>query len=499
MPVTREQARQELARRELTRREQARAATPEAPTHPLESDLAKTFFPGVGGLLGGMGGGALGGMAGGIGAAPGMAAGGMTGAAAGEGARQFLSGMTGGPRRTATEALRGQLGEAITEGVGMGVGKAIPAAARLAGRAGRAATTRLGSMATGVSPQSIQRVFQRGAKQIVTPEFQEFAKGGIPETIRTKVIEGFNRFRTGHETRYDQALAALKPRLERTTTNLIPALDQFSKRLVEGNFLTSEMQPHKAVVPLLGKDLAPEAAKSAQKLTGILKRIEQIATVPRAGMTEVGILPTEQAVRLKRELDTLLDFDPNAIQKMTKPAQAVLLGLRTALREATEAAVPELAEANGDYHLFRDLYDVIQPQLHDPTIETTLRQLTRNKNTFNFRMLQDVDQQLAPDERFLNQVLDVLAGSEFGKEPNIYRALLPGTFGMFQGFAGQGPVGGAVGLLLGMGATSPRVFGRGLRAAEAVAKPLTRAGRAVQPAASAAAPFTLRALRQEAE
>src|SRR3990167_1951629 len=335
MTVTPEAARRELARRELTRRQgqPSIASSTPAPRSFLNSQASRLLFPGVGQALGTGAGIGVGGMAGGVGAVPGGLIGAGTGAGAGEALRQLLGSLMGEGPKTTEEALRRPVEEAAVGMAGEAAGPAMGAAAGTIGRVGRAATKRIGQLVTSVSHEAIGRVFERGASNVITPEFQAFAKGGVPERIQTSVVNGFERFRDGAEQAYDKAIEGLKPEINHAIVDATSVVKGFHDRLVKSNVVSST---GKLVKTILGKQIAPEVPASQKKLVGILNRLQQFPQ---------GRVPAEQAIRLKRELDTLLDFDPNAIAKMTKQSQALLFGLRTSLKESIEQAVPGLRAA----------------------------------------------------------------------------------------------------------------------------------------------------------
>lgn len=492
MPLTAQEQEKLVALKSQGRNGRSVSRQSQEPRNVFERTFSRLLFPGVGQALGTAAGVATGGAAGGVGAVPGGLVGSATGAGAGEALRQFLAGMTGGRRpRSVSEALVSPVQEAAIGAAGETTGPALRAGMRGVASLGRAATVRGGQLVTSVSPEAIQRVFQRGASRVITPEFQQFAKGGVPERIQKAVIEGFEQFRLTNEQRYDQGIRALQAKFQATAVNLNGVVQGFRQRLIDGGVLTSAGTPTKAILPQV---VLQKSTRSTKQLLGILTKLQRVRG---------GFLPTDQAIQLKRELDTLLDFDPNEVAAITQPAMAVLKSLRSSIKEAIDEVVPDLKPLNDQYHLFRELYDSIQRPLRDERIESTLRSLTRNANTYQFRILQEVSEAMPEDQRFLIQTLDFLAGKEFGQNPELFRFLPFSIAGVLRssigpiaggtiGFEMGGPLFGGVGLLLGAEATGPRAFGAGLRGFERLTSPTVQTGRALEPTVSPAVSTILR-------
>ena len=456
----------------------------------FESPTARILFPQIGGALGTAGGAALGGMAGGGGAIPGGLVGGGTGAGMGGATRQLLAGLTGGGPRTAEEAISHPIGEATLEVASQALGPFAGAISRGLGRAVPAVTARVGQLISKVPSEAIRRAISRGPGKVLRPEM--ITKDIQPVTT-DRVVSGLNAFKDQMEIAYRQAIEQFRPQWADRKVNLRGIQETFQKRLIESKVLTESGQLQQ---PLLRE--ATTESRTHTKLVQILKRLSRL---PAKRGFRGGFLPVDEAMTLKRELDTLLTFDPNAVKEISEPGRRLLLGLRTSLKEAIDDIAPEFKAVNDEYHTFRDLYDAVQPALKDQRVEATIARLQSGTNRFTFRKLAEINEQLDPDLRFLNEALDDLAAREFAKEPELF-SVLPLSMAAGGAFK-AGPLGGLLGLMAGAHLTSGRSLATGLRGAERVggmAQTLSRGLRPitapVQPMVGSAASFLVRMLGQ---
>ncbi len=445
--------------------ELAKDAAPSPRPNPiqgaLESPAAKMVFPGVGGMLGGAGGTALGAAAGGVGALPGGFVGATTGAGAGEALRQGLSQASQGnflgqvSPQSIIQSFQGPMEQAATEAAGMGAGAAIPSLMHGLGTAARFTAKNIGQLLTGVPAESIDRAITQGPSKVIR---REYLSGRVPVQLREKVISGLQKFRDSIEASYGQAIKNFGPEIEQTQISTQPIVASFRQKLMDIGALAADGNPAQTILP---NEVVSSIGSTNRTLAKVLETL--------MGQTEA--IPTSRAIQLKRELDTLLDFDPNEVRKITTTGQGAIYSLRTALKTAIDEAVPGMKAINDRYHVFRDTYDAVQPRLRDANIEDTLHRLANTRNTFNFRELESINSMLGPEDQFLNQTLDFLAGSEFGKKPMWLRAV---TFPL----AGYSR-GGLPGAILAEIAASPQALGLGLKGAEMLGKPAAAMGQAI--------------------
>ena len=467
-------------------------ASPSASKNLFESPMARLLFPGIGQAVGTAGGIALGGAAGGVGAIPGALVGAGTGAGTGEAARQLLARFTGGGPRTTEEAIRRPVEEAAIGVGGETLGPFAGAISRGLGRAIPAVTARVGQLISRVPSDAIRRAITRGPSKVLRPEM--ITKEIQPVTT-DRVVNGLHAFKEQMETAYSEAIRTFRPQWADRKVNLRNVQDAFQKRLVEAKVLTENGQLQQ---PLLRE--ATTESRTHTKLVQILKRLSRLPA--RRGFRG-GFLPVDEAMTLKREMDTLLTFDPNAVKEISNLGRRLLLGLRTSLKEAIDDIAPEFKAVNDEYHTFSDLYDAVQPALKDQRIESTIARLQSGTNRFTFRKLAEINDKLDPDLRFLNEALDDLAAREFAREPELFAVLPLAAAGLFKGAQMGGPIGGTIGALLGAQAASGRSLAAGLRGAERVggmAQALSRGLRPVtapvQPVVGSAASFLARMLGQ---
>lgn len=441
--------------------ELAKGTQPQSAQNMFESPAARVIFPGVGGVVGAAPSAILGGAAtapvGGVGAIPSAAAGGALGAASGESLRQFLASMTGGYKpKTVLEGFHSPSVAGLQELAGFGVASSLPIVGKAVGKAAKFTAENIGELLTGVPKQAIGRAIDQGASKVIKGEY---LSGVVPGQLREKVISGLQKFRDSIETSYGEAMKTFKPELERTKINTGEIVNDFKKTLVDMKVVDPQGNPIPTMLP---NEVVPNIGTTNKKLSTILQTLMN---------PENSNISAAKALQLKRELDTMLDFDPNEVRQITTQGQGAIFGLRTSIRNAIDAAVPEMKQVNQNYHVFRDTYDAVQPRLRDPNIEDTLRRLANTRNTFNLRELESINSQLGPEDQFLNQTLDFLAGAEFGKNPRWLRAVtLP-----FMGYRASGIPGAIAAELM----AQPQTLGYALKGAEAMGRPISAAAGAV--------------------
>src|SRR3990167_7698930 len=423
------------------------ATLEQAPTtrNLFESPMARILFPQIGGAFGTAGGMALGGMAGGGGAIPGGLVGGGTGAGIGASTRQLLARLTGGGPRTAKEAISHPIGEATLE-----------VASQALGPFGRA--------------------ISRGAGKVLRPEM--ITKEIQPITT-DRVVNGLNAFKEQSQIAYEKAIEDSIPRWqsENLRVSISEIQQPFRDALVKAKVISPEGQ---LLEPLLGT-ISKESNQTRMKLLAVLNRLSKLP--PSRGFQQ-GTLPMEEAIELKQGLDELLDFDPNVVRAISKRGRRLIMGLRTSLSQAIGKADETFRGVEEEYHGFRSLYDAVQPALKDQRIESTIAQLQSRTNRFTFRKLAEINDQLDPDLRFINEALDDLAAREFAREPELFAVLPLAAAGLFKGAQVGGPIGGVVGALLGAQAASGRSLAAGLRGAERVGGMAQTLSRGLRPEAA---------------
>lgn len=422
-----------------------------------ESPTSRLLFPGIGQALGTVAGTTLGSSAGGVGAVPGGLTGAVTGRGAGEALREFLARLGGGGEPSTPRAFQRVAEESALGAVGEAAGSALRTVGRTIAMATPPTVARVGQLISRVPSDAIRRAIGRGPKRVldprlITPELQQ-------ETI-DKVTNGLNAFREQSEKAYQQALKDLKPTYVDKKVNLGQVTQRFRQRLLEAKVVDESGRPLKPLLPE-----ATEVSRTHRQLVNILKRFGRL---PARRGARGGFLPVEEALTLKRELDTLLDFDPNAIREISKEGQRLLKGLRVSLKEGIDEIVPELKPINDEYHTFRELYDAVQPMLKDRNIEGTIRRILTGTNRFTFKTLSKINTRLDPEFQFLNEALDDLAAIAFSKEPELFAVLPLQMAGAVGGFMKAGPLGAMGGLFLGAQASSGRSLAAALRGAESV-------------------------------
>ena len=473
------------------------ATLEQAPTtrNLFESPMARILFPQIGGAFGTAGGMALGGMAGGVGAIPGGLVGGGTGAGIGASTRQLLARLTGGGPRTAKEAISHPIGEATLEVASQALGPFAGAISRGLGRAVPAVTARVGQLISRVPSDAIRRAISRGAGKVLRPEM--ITKEIQPITT-DRVVNGLNAFKEQSQIAYEKAIEDSIPRWqsENLRVSISEIQQPFRDALVKAKVISPEGQ---LLEPLLGT-ISKESNQTRMKLLAVLNRLSKLP--PSRGFQQ-GTLPMEEAIELKQGLDELLDFDPNVVRAISKRGRRLIMGLRTSLSQAIGKADETFRGVEEEYHGFRSLYDAVQPALKDQRIESTIAQLQSRTNRFTFRKLAEINDQLDPDLRFINEALDDLAAREFAKEPELMAVVPFAIAGGFKGLQIGGPIGAFAGALLGAQAASGRSLAAGLRGAErvgGVAQALSRGLRPVtapvQPMMGSAASFLARMLGQ---
>ena len=448
---------------------QAQPAQSEAKPSFFESPMARILFPGVGQAVGTAAGVGLGAAAGGVGTVPGGLVGAGTGAGVGEATRQLLAKLTGGGPRTTREAIMRPIEEAAIGVAGEGFGPILKAGGKAISRAVPPTVARVGQLITRVSSDAIRRAIARGPKTVLDPKM--ITSEIQPETV-DKVVNGLKAFRTESQKAYNTAVSELEPIFKDREVGIKGLVDNFRKKLVDSKVITQAGDPIK---PILVE--ATQVSRTNNQLTKILNRLATIAE--KRG----GKLSANEAIRLRKELDTLIDFDPNDIKKISKEGQRLLKALRVSLKESIDEAVPEMKPINDEYHAFIELYDSVQPQLRDRNIESTILRLQSGKNRFTFNKLAEINSQIDPEFQFINLALDDLASQAFSKEPELF-SVLPLSMGGALGFK-FGPLGGLVGLMGGAQMTSGKSLAGGLRGAQTaseIIEKLTRPiGQAIAP------------------
>ena len=294
---------------------------------------------------------------------------------------------------------------------------------------------------TGAGKEPIKQAFREGS----TPEFTQGLRGQEPETILTKAETAFSDLANKRGVAYRSRLAKIKTE---TKSLDVSSLAEKEHSLLE-NFNIKEAG-HKLTEESFRQSAIANDPSAIKDIIGIHERVHDLGLVA-ADRTPLAL------DALKRQWGDLYSKTSNS--------RAFVTGMKKQLTNLLEKNVKGYAEMTADYNKASDLLNDIKQTLSlggNKAPETVLSKLTRAIQA-DKGLKKALLNELGTDNRGL---INQLAGNA------LTNPIPGGLFRKGAGFAGAGKAAFSiftnpstvVPLLLGIGATSPRIVGEFLRA-----------------------------------
>ena len=435
-----------------------------------------------------------GGFLGAKGGVPGAVIGATGGAMAGRLGQQAFR-RARGEEITPAETAKELGGEALITGAAE---TAFPAASRFLGpvvkpiaskiwkKAARPAIENVFRFMTGISPESTQRLLERGPEQILTRKMRSREKG---IRIAEDFLKGAKKAHKIVNAEWESTVGPLR-KLGTSSVEAEPIRD--AARMAESEFAGAEGPVLKSVKDVFStlhgvvgdvKELTMKPkfiSQTREAVSPILKETGQPFTseiTERVAVPSVAKkLSLDKAISARQQLDDVIYA--GKAQGLLTPRQSVALkDVRSSISNEIHSAFPEIAQVDEQKHVLSKASKVIER--FSPESVTNVDRLGKMIDSFEDispavrEAIQKADSVISKNTG--NSLLDLIRDRAAAKafEPTELRAVRTWLIGAVLGALGLGaggPIGGAAATGLGLTLSSPRLVGETIKATQTIGR-----------------------------
>ena len=318
----------------------------------------------------------------------------------------------------------------------------------------------------GIEKSSIQRLQERGAREVLTVE--NMSDDALLKLVN-KIQGGVKSIRQKLGKQVGIAKKALKTDpSKKVRIDLIKS--NFDRQLLDADILTSKIVKGKQVLspaPQAVLPFIPPRPRPAIKITKVQKPLIEGIDTARNKLLSIRDtllqhkgknIPAKTAIRLKDELDDIAKFGREGKLVIGTNENRIIKELSEDLGRSLDLASESLRIANANFADVARTEDTLRTQLSLPRGETFIRNVLKEKSAeFPKQKLIELDNLLPLKDKFFNKLQDVVAAQEF--RSSTFRGIRTGIFGAALGAFSGGAVPAIGGLGAGIAVSTPRTVG----------------------------------------
>jgi hypothetical protein len=317
----------------------------------------------------------------------------------------------------------------------------------------------------GVEKNSVARLQQRGAKEILTRE--NMSEESILN-IAQKIQNGVKKARKARGIEVQKAKDELSKSGQRI--EIINPKRRFNAELRRAEILDDKFQVKDPLIRTTdtGRDRLLNVKETLDSFNG--KTIN-----------------AKEAIRFKGELDDIIKFSQEGKIVVGTNEQRILQNLRGVLDKNIKIKSKRLQAADDSFSELAKTQDLLKTQLNLPSAEGFLKKVLNDKSpAFTRQKLSELDGMLFKKDKFLEQLKDVIAARDFSS--GTMRGIRSGIFGSAfrnigsltgAGALSGGPVGALAGFGTGVAVSTPRTVGNLIKAQQSLGLGLGSAAKSV--------------------